>query len=66
LDALEAAKGGWEALKSNSAVTSVEGLSEGFDAVFECTGVESCMQLAPMVRCFLIRASEVIPDASLL
>lgn len=66
LDALEAAKGGWEALKSNSAVTSVEGLSEGFDAVFECTGVESCMQLAPMVRYCFNRMPDVITDASLL
>ena len=49
LDALEVAKSGWEGLKSSQAVKSVEGLDEGFDAVFECTGVESCMQLAPMV-----------------
>ena len=48
-DALEVAKSGWEGLKASPAVTSVEGLDAGFDAVFECTGVESCMQLAPMV-----------------
>ncbi|KAK8847444.1 hypothetical protein IAR55_005302 [Kwoniella newhampshirensis] len=48
LDALELAGGHWEALKSSEAVQSVEGLDDGFDAVFECTGVESCMQLAPM------------------
>ena len=48
-EALEVAKSGWEGLKAHESVTSVEGLSEGFDAVFECTGVESCMQLAPMV-----------------
>jgi L-iditol 2-dehydrogenase len=50
-DALEVAKSGWEGLKASEAVAGVEGLSDGFDAVFECTGVESCMQLAPMVRC---------------
>jgi len=49
MDALEAAKAGWEGLKASSVVMGVEGLSEGFDCVFECTGVESCMQMAVMV-----------------
>ncbi|KAL7420013.1 hypothetical protein Q5752_004977 [Cryptotrichosporon argae] len=48
LDALEAAKTAWEGLKASNAVTATEGLDEGFDCVFECTGVESCMQLAVM------------------
>ncbi|WVQ98095.1 hypothetical protein IAU59_005217 [Kwoniella sp. CBS 9459] len=48
LEALEVAEKGWKALKESEAVQSVEGLEDGFDAVFECTGVESCMQLAPM------------------
>ena len=48
-DALEVAKTGWEGLRASRAVQSVEGLDEGFDAVFECTGVESCMQLSVMV-----------------
>ncbi|WOO80863.1 Sorbitol dehydrogenase [Vanrija pseudolonga] len=46
LDALEVAKTQWEGLQKDEVVSSVEGLVEGFDAVFECTGVESCMQLA--------------------
>lgn len=45
-EALEAAKTNWEALQKDAVVTAVEGLDEGFDAVFECTGVESCMQMA--------------------
>jgi L-iditol 2-dehydrogenase len=49
LDAVEVAKSGWEGLKGSESVTSVLGLEDGFDAVFECTGVESCMQLAVMV-----------------
>lgn len=49
LDALEVAKVGWEGLQGCEGVTMVEGLGEGFDAVFECTGVESCMQLSVMV-----------------
>ncbi|KGB75142.2 xylitol dehydrogenase [Cryptococcus deuterogattii R265] len=48
VEALEAAGKAWEALKASDAVQSVEGLEDGFDAVFECTGVESCMQMAPM------------------
>lgn len=48
-DAIEVAKSGWAGLQASEAVTSIEGLADGFDAVFECTGVESCMQLAPMV-----------------
>nr|XP_019005099.1 xylitol dehydrogenase [Kwoniella mangroviensis CBS 8507]OCF68560.1 xylitol dehydrogenase [Kwoniella mangroviensis CBS 8507] len=48
LEALEAAEKSWKALKESDAVQSVEGLEDGFDAVFECTGVESCMQMAPM------------------
>jgi hypothetical protein len=52
-EAIEVAKQGWEGLKASPALTSVEGLADGFDAVFECTGVESCMQFAVMVstRC---------------
>jgi L-iditol 2-dehydrogenase len=48
-EAIETAKSGWEGLKADAAVSSVEGLADGFDAVFECTGVESCMQFAVMV-----------------
>ena len=48
-DALGAAQTGWEGLKASEAVARVEGLADGFDAVFECTGVESCMQMAVMV-----------------
>lgn len=47
-EALEAAKTAWDGLRASDAVQGVEGLEEGFDAVFECTGVESCMQLAVM------------------
>ena len=49
LDALEVAKAGWEGLRASEEVQAVEGLEDGFDAVFECTGVESCMQLSVMV-----------------
>lgn len=47
-ESLDAAKAGWEALRASDAVagSGVLGLEDGFDAVFECTGVESCMQLA--------------------
>ena len=48
--AVAAAQAGWEGLRASEAVTSVNGLADdGFDAVFECTGVEVCMQLAVMV-----------------
>lgn len=61
-EALDVAKSGWEGLKGSEAVTGVEGLAEGFDAVFECTGVESCMQLAPMVsRLSLVSSILLIP-----
>lgn len=50
MEALEVAGKQWDALKASDAVQSVEGLADGFDAVFECTGVESCMQMAPMVN----------------
>ena len=49
MEAVSVAENGWEGLRASEAVTSVLGLEEGFDAVFECTGVESCMQMAPMV-----------------
>lgn len=48
-DALEVAKSSWEGLKTDAVFTGVLGLEDGFDAVFECTGVESCMQMAVMV-----------------
>lgn len=48
-EALEAAKQNWAGLKDAECVASVEDLAEGFDAVFECTGVESCMQMAIFV-----------------
>ena len=48
-EAVEVAQKGWEGLKASEAVQGVLGLEHGFDAVFECTGVESCMQLATMV-----------------
>lgn len=48
-EALEAAKGVWEELKADTSVTGVEDLDQGFDVVFECTGVESCMQAAVFV-----------------
>ncbi|KLT42399.1 xylitol dehydrogenase, partial [Cutaneotrichosporon oleaginosum] len=44
-DSLAAAQGTWDTLKSSPAITE-RGLAAGFDAVFECTGVETCMQLA--------------------
>lgn len=49
IEAVEVAKTGWEGLKADAAIASVEGLADGFDVVFECTGVESCMQFAVMV-----------------
>ena len=54
IEAVEVAKSGWEGLKGDQCITSVEGLEDGFDAVFECTGVESCMQFAVMVRSLLV------------
>lgn len=48
-EALEAAKQNWAGLKAADCVTGVEDLVDGFDAVFECTGVESCMQMAIFV-----------------
>ena len=56
-EALEAAKQNWAGLQKDECVTSVEDLAEGFDAVFECTGVESCMQMAVFVslKCLDIR-----------
>ena len=45
-DAMAAGKKSWEGLKADDIVTRVEDLDEGFDIVFECTGVESCMQMA--------------------
>ncbi|ORY30364.1 putative xylitol dehydrogenase [Naematelia encephala] len=48
LDAVAAAQNNWAALKADAAVQNVEGLEDGFDAVFECTGVEVCMQMAVM------------------
>ena len=53
-EALEVAKTAWDGLKASEGVQAVEGLEEGFDAVFECTGVESCMQLAVMVSTMLL------------
>ena len=55
-DALEVAKTSWEGLKGDDVFTSVLGLEDGFDVVFECTGVESCMQAAVMVS--LLQHSE--------
>jgi len=48
-DALEVAKTSWEGLKGDEVFKSVLGLEDGFDVVLECTGVESCMQMAVMV-----------------
>jgi L-iditol 2-dehydrogenase len=46
---MAAGKKSWEGLKADDIVTRVEDLDEGFDIVFECTGVESCMQMAVYV-----------------
>jgi len=62
LDALEVAKTAWEGLKASEVVQGVEGLEEGFDAVFECTGVESCMQLSVMVSCLFIPRLSLLPS----
>lgn len=48
-DALAVGKKSWEDLRQTDKITSVEDLEEGFDIVFECTGVESCMQMAVFV-----------------
>lgn len=48
-ESLEVAKQNWEGLKASPVVQGVLGLEEGFDAVFECTGVEPCMQMACFV-----------------
>jgi len=48
-DALASAAESWAAMRASEVVQGVEGLDDGFDCVFECTGVESCMQLAVMV-----------------
>lgn len=49
LDALGSAQSNWEALKASEPVQAVEDLEGGYDCVFECTGVESCMQMAVLV-----------------
>jgi hypothetical protein len=46
---LEVAKSSWEGLRDSETFKSVLGLEDGFDVVLECTGVESCMQMAVMV-----------------
>lgn len=56
-DALEVAKQSWEGLRGSEEFTSVLGLEDGFDVVFECTGVESCMQAAVMVSHRALRAA---------
>jgi len=48
-DALEVAKSSWEGLRDSEVFKGVLGLEDGFDVVLECTGVESCMQMAVMV-----------------
>jgi len=48
-DAMAAGKKAWEGLKASQVVTGVDELDEGFDVVMECTGVESCMQMAVYV-----------------
>ena len=63
LDALEVAKTGWEGLRGSEVVQSVEGLDEGFDAVFECTGVESCMQLSVMVSRLVLYEGFLLPPS---
>lgn len=47
-ESLEAAKAAWETMRASEVIkgSGVEGLEDGFDAVFECTGVEVCMQMA--------------------
>lgn len=48
-EAMDAGKKNWEALKEDEVIKGVQELEEGFDVVFECTGVESCMQMAVYV-----------------
>lgn len=48
-ESLEVAKKNWEGLRESPAVQETLGLEDGFDAVFECTGVETCMQMACFV-----------------
>lgn len=48
-EALEAAKGVWAGLQAEESIKAVDGLDQGFDAVFDCTGVESCMQAGILV-----------------
>lgn len=49
VEALDVATKSWETVKASEVVQAVEGLERGFDAVFECSGVESSMQMAVMV-----------------
>lgn len=54
VEAVGAAQHSWAALRGDEVVQGVEGLEDGFDAVFECTGVEVCMQMAVMVSLFFL------------
>ena len=49
LEACEVAENNWSLLQRSDAISKIEGLHHGFDVVFECSGVESSMQLAVMV-----------------
>jgi L-iditol 2-dehydrogenase len=57
-DAMLAGKKAWEGLRADEVVTEVEDLGDGFDIVLECTGVESCMQMAVYVS----RCDASLPD----
>lgn len=46
-ESLELAKANWATMRESNVVKG-RGLEDGFDAVIECTGVETCMQLAPL------------------
>jgi L-iditol 2-dehydrogenase len=48
-EAMATGKKAWEGLQSSEVISSVQDLADGFDIVFECTGVESCMQMAVYV-----------------